>query len=774
VTFPITPDPSVHTNVPAVHTPSAPMPNILGLIVGAVLHILASILNVIPIIGPIISGVLNSLANGFFPSASSVASSSLGSNDTSANLVFNATFETSASVAQNATWTWDGTVDHTGTKGSGSAKVTATGADQVLSSNGIAVSAGQAMNVTAWVQWQNLQYVAGDSPIWLGLQTYDSAGNVVSNPTLQQITNPPASSAWTELSGNYVVLSGVSSVAVTLNLGPEATGGVVWFDDVSAKTSGSPLISAVTGGNANTVSGAAGFTSDQNSVLGNPSGMGSPNNAANNTPPPPAQDPVSSIFSVIGSIILTPLSLFLSIFGGNSASSSHASTSAAKAAAAANAPSWLAQILGSSTGSTNVLNLFQQILNSGTSSSVSPNANSLVAFFQQILNVGGGSVGNAAVVSLMQQFLGTGTIASSAPLVAIQQVLNNSAASTRMVAYLQAMLTTSTGTNTLVSAFQNMLGGGVTGIANTSTFKINNALQGLLGNLLPAGALSSTTPVPASLLSALTPGTSNNVLPNSGGFPAQTVLDGQGLWIWDFPGKAGGVWGSPGCVRTRRPGTITIYHVFGAWEQSPGTPMPNGPTNLGDPKAVFKMFTSDIVYQQGMASPPTRGDNLIDWTHFEFIPVQYSAALEPMGSSVKDGTSTLLNLIESIPGKFIIQADAQGALIASNVYDEIRYGSLQNRNSDFLMAVCFGNLRRQQGRSFPNGPVYDSTGHGAYTPTLQNTEDRWWEWAIPAGTYPAFGSMTGVTFAKSDPLACSGSDANSVQFQGLIQQTMTS
>jgi hypothetical protein len=289
------------------------------------------------------------------------------------------------------------------------------------------------------------------------------------------------------------------------------------------------------------------------------------------------------------------------------------------------------------------------------------------------------------------------------------------------------------------------------GTVTPGTFNPDTAMKMLLEKLVGAGALTSNTPIPANLLTALTPGTSNNLLPDAS-FANQTSVAGQGLWVYDWPGKGSTTWGTSGCVRTKRTETITIYWCGGTWEQSPGANLWAWP----DPASYLKHLSSvNTVNDAGTFE--VVGENLLDWTHFDVINVPYPGALYPMGGSLAEGARSVIDLINKTPGKFILMGLSQGAGVMSMVYDEIRHGSLTARDADLLNGFVFGNIRRQKDRRFPGGPDYTPAGGwGVYPTTLTDTEDRWWEWALEAGTYPAYDEIDGITFTTGDPYAALG------------------
>ena len=115
---------------------------------------------------------------------------------------------------------------------------------------------------------------------------------------------------------------------------------------------------------------------------------------------------------------------------------------------------------------------------------------------------------------------------------------------------------------------------------------------------------------------------------------------------------------------------------------------------------------------------------------FKYVNLSYPASAFPMNQSIDTGTTNLTNAINATPGQFVLIGWSQGAIVVSNVYDEIRSGSLTSRNSDLLGAVTFGNPRRQNGHTFPSCP--DPGGNGIdYTDLLASTETRWWDFANP-------------------------------------------
>jgi hypothetical protein len=151
-------------------------------------------------------------------------------------------FPDAASLSGAGTaWSWDGSEDHTGTAGSGSAKVVANGVLQALKGIPGAVQPAQVVTPTAYVMWSGLTYT-GSNPIQLQLIPYSQSGSELVAGTafeVAQIASPASSGSWTHLTGTYTVpSSGVAAVQLRLVVGGNATAGSVWWDDCEANLSG--------------------------------------------------------------------------------------------------------------------------------------------------------------------------------------------------------------------------------------------------------------------------------------------------------------------------------------------------------------------------------------------------------------------------------------------------------------------------------------------------------------------------------------------------------
>jgi hypothetical protein len=119
----------------------------------------------------------------------------------------------------------------------------------------------------------------------------------------------------------------------------------------------------------------------------------------------------------------------------------------------------------------------------------------------------------------------------------------------------------------------------------------------------------------------------------------------------------------------------------------------------------------------------------VDTSRFNWIDVNYPASPYPMSVSINTGVKMGIDLINKTPGRFVLVGTSQGAIVASNIYDELRAGSLQSRRQDLIQACAFVNPRRQSGHSFPG--CYEPGGRGSYEPNLADCEPLWWEFPIP-------------------------------------------
>jgi hypothetical protein len=164
--------------------------------------------------------------------------------DIAPNLLTNPSFDAAGALVSDAVWSWDGTAanNHTDVAGSGSAKVTPTGQDKDLWSDLIQVSEGQQITISGWVKWASLTRTAGSFPVSLGITGYANTGTD-NNPVWSYAgavesavtTSTLANIGWQQLNGTYMVPAGIKAIRMRCHVGLAATGGTVWFDDLSLK-----------------------------------------------------------------------------------------------------------------------------------------------------------------------------------------------------------------------------------------------------------------------------------------------------------------------------------------------------------------------------------------------------------------------------------------------------------------------------------------------------------------------------------------------------------
>ena len=146
----------------------------------------------------------------------------------------------------------------------------------------------------------------------------------------------------------------------------------------------------------------------------------------------------------------------------------------------------------------------------------------------------------------------------------------------------------------------------------------------------------------------------------------------------------------------------------------------------------------------GSGAAPSGLSGLVDSSRFTWnvvsLPFTY-----PMSVAVNTAVGKAVDLIGRTPGRFILVGTGIGAVVASNVYDQLRSGVLQSRNGELVLGVVFMNPRRQSGHSFPG--CTDPGGAGILQPNLVSCEDRWWDFPLandPASCWPNDGSQLGT------------------------------
>lgn len=186
------------------------------------------------------------------------------------------------------------------------------------------------------------------------------------------------------------------------------------------------------------------------------------------------------------------------------------------------------------------------------------------------------------------------------------------------------------------------------------------------------------------------------------------------------------------------------YYLVSGGSRSPIDSVTYGTLNQNAPVTVTVYELSGTFDAGGttMTIPSTSWFSGLDPTFFRWISVPYPLDTYPLSTAVSTGVGNLVNLINATPGPFILAGYSIGALIISNVYDQLRSGALSGRFKDFLAGVAFGNPRRQAQITIPGDA--DPGGAGLYgDELLTGTTSNWWEFVVPED--PAATNGTGAT-----------------------------
>lgn len=132
--------------------------------------------------------------------------------------------------------------------------------------------------------------------------------------------------------------------------------------------------------------------------------------------------------------------------------------------------------------------------------------------------------------------------------------------------------------------------------------------------------------------------------------------------------------------------------------------------------------------------------------HYKIVHATVDVDMTDQAGSDAANKAAVIAAINANSGPFALVGMSYGASIMSEVYDEIRSGSLTARRSDFMGAAMCANPKREAGHTFPGCP--DPGGHGIDPVNLVGSETLWWEFA-----------------ASGDNLTCVNDDAD-----GLFEQ----
>lgn len=175
------------------------------------------------------------------------------------------------------------------------------------------------------------------------------------------------------------------------------------------------------------------------------------------------------------------------------------------------------------------------------------------------------------------------------------------------------------------------------------------------------------------------------------------------------------------------------YYLVGGGNRSQidsvtyGTINPNAPIIV----TVYEMIGSSRIGGNTSTTPPSSWlANQLDLKSFRYVAAPYSLDTYPPATAISAAVTTLEGLINTTGGPFILVGYGLGAHIISDVYDDLRTGSMTAQLNNFLGGFAFGNPRRQAGITFPNCPEISGEGLDANN-LLANCGSNWWEFAIP-------------------------------------------
>ncbi len=150
-----------------------------------------------------------------------------------------------------------------------------------------------------------------------------------------------------------------------------------------------------------------------------------------------------------------------------------------------------------------------------------------------------------------------------------------------------------------------------------------------------------------------------------------------------------------------------------------------------------------------------------EWHPVEYKPMVFGAAI-----SVERGLEMGRQQIAADPNYIVLSGLSQGTFITGNLYNEFRYGALQDKRDDLIAIVNFGDAMRPPGWTIPpasavkylghsSGDVLDPGGSGAcrfpipvsygvHTGRLVDPEPFYWAFAMQndmATTVPNSGAV---------------------------------
>ncbi|WAA19561.1 minor tail protein [Gordonia phage GalacticEye] len=151
-------------------------------------------------------------------------------------------FNSADAITGDGIWAFDPDV---GKEQPGSARTTGNGTLRILSSEAIAVSPGQVLEIGGWVKWQDVS--ATGSAFRLLVVPYVGVGSL-SPVEIGKVTSPAASGENTFAPTSWTVPASVDYVRVRITVEATVASGTVWWDDLVLRKAGTTLPQTYVGG----------------------------------------------------------------------------------------------------------------------------------------------------------------------------------------------------------------------------------------------------------------------------------------------------------------------------------------------------------------------------------------------------------------------------------------------------------------------------------------------------------------------------------------------
>lgn len=224
-------------------------------------------------------------------------------------------------------------------------------------------------------------------------------------------------------------------------------------------------------------------------------------------------------------------------------------------------------------------------------------------------------------------------------------------------------------------------------------------------------------------------------------------------YLWNWFGLTVGSQGGGGHVNLNIMGNMVS--VPDVYTQTPWGTIPWFGTYTMPSLHVKGLDGTTVLWEGGITQDAF--PLLLDEELWQYKRVPYPASTLFIGPSIEYGVDWVIAdiLTKPVGTPLALGGYSQGAAMMTRLYDEFRTGRLKNRRSDLRAVVCFGNPRREQGRTFPGSSGYSGAcdvsgdtlnGHGVFPhisdmstvdlwvrrfARLQNTEDLVWEFTMP-------------------------------------------